>query len=163
MRILVITNDGTVFLKDRGKAEDMFGGRVTEVLRLKRSLSGEHDVSLAVISGRYGMIDGNETISGYAGAPDTAGGYAELQVRTDYAGKLRGISKRFDMTMVFVPKEMMRILIGKGSLPENTLAVTSPEFRDMFERNGWTFLERKGARVGKENLKRIISFSVSSS
>ena len=155
MRILVVTNDGTVFLRDHGKAEEMFGGRVTEVIRLKTMLSNEHEVSLAIISGKYGMICGNKTISKYTGAPDTAEGYTELQTRTDYAGELKKMTGSFDATMVFVPKDMMRILIGSCALPKNTVAVTSPEFKDLFEMRGWTFLERRGARIGKDNTERI--------
>jgi len=159
MRILIVTNDGTVFLKDEGKAEEILGGRVREVLDLKRSLSDGHDVSLALISGRYGLISGDRVISQYSNAPDTSAGYAELQTRTDYAGRLKVMSRSFDMTMVFVPKDMMRILIAGGSLPRNTLAVTSPEFIDVFEKNGWKFLERKGARIGNKNAESIRSLS----
>ena len=161
MRILIVTNDGTVFLKERGSAEEMFGGRVTEVLRLKTSLSEGHDVSLAVISGRYGLISGDETISRYTDVPDSAGGYKELQIRTDYAGRLKMMSGQFDLTLVFVPKDMMHVLIENGSLPENTMAVTGREFMDVFERNGWMFLERNGARIGKKNAEAIRSFSSS--
>ena len=162
MRILMVTNDGTVFLRDHGKAEEMFGGRVTEVIRLKAMLSNEHDVSLAIISGKYGLVCGDEIISKYAGAPDTAEGYAELQTRTDYAGELKKMTGSFDVTMVFVPKDIMRIMIEMKSLPHNTVAVTSPDFRNIFERNGWTFLERRGARVGKENAERIRAHSLHS-
>jgi len=162
MNILAVTNDGTVFLKEKGKAEEIFGGRVTEVRRLKDSLSNEHNVSMALISGRYGLVSGDEIISRYTDPPDTSEGYAELQHRTDYAGRLKEMSDEFDMTMIFVPKDMMRILIGNGSLPCNTLAVTSPEFKDVFEKNGWIFMERKGARIGKKNAEAIGSLSCSS-
>ena len=64
-------------------------------------------------------------------------------------------------SMVFVLKEIIRILMERESLPKNTVGVTSMEFAYIFERNGWTFLERRGARIGKENAEmiRIISSS----
>ena len=35
------------------------------------------------------------------------------------------------------------------------IAVTSPDFKEECEKRNWTFLERRGARVGNDNADEI--------
>ena len=42
-----------------------------------------------------------------------------------------------------------------GIANDKLIAVTSPRFKDECEKRGWTWLERKGARVGDANADEI--------
>jgi len=163
MKVLVITNDSAVFRYEEASAEEIFGGRVTEVRNLKRRIYEICETSFGIISGRYGFISGDRAISRYEDVPDSEIEYKRLQERTDFATLIQMVSEHFDATLIFVPKEMMR-LIMKEDLKGRIIASTSLEFREEFKRRGWSFYERRGARVGKDNANRIVSelFSFSS-
>jgi len=156
LRVLVITNDSTVFLHDGVcAAKDMFGGRVTEVKNFCGMISDVCDVSFGVISGRFGFVPGEYTVMPYAEITDTPQAYYELQERKDYASMIDYVSRPFDVTVVFVPKAMMAILLDNDALHGNVMAVTDEAFREHFEGNGWHWYKRSGARIGKANADAI--------
>ena len=156
MRVLVITNDSSVFLrKGLCSAEDMFGGRVREVRNFCRRLSAVCDVSLGIISGRFGFVPGSYTIMPYDEITDTPEAYVELQRRRDYALNINMASRIFDRTIVFVPKVMMAVLLDNNAFPGKVIAVTDGMFREHFEERGWSWYARSGARIGKDNADRI--------
>ena len=156
MKALVITNDSTVFRYKEASAEEMFGGRVTEVRNLKRRVYEICETSFGIVSGKYGFISGDRVISKYDEVPDSEAGYKELQERTDFPAWISMVSEQYDFVLIFVPKEMMR-LIMKEDLKGKIIASTSLEFKEEFQRRGWMFCERKGARVGKKNADGIVS------
>jgi len=164
MKILVVTNDSTVFKHEEAKAEEMFGGRLTEVRNLKNRISGVSDVEFSIISGEHGLISGDRTIKRYVDVPDTLSGYLRTQEKTRFSEAISELTRSYDVTLIFVPKEMMRILL-KNELQGMVIAVTNAEFKEEFKRRGWYYLERRGARIGKENFQTIyeiiFSFSVS--
>lgn len=156
MRVLVITNDSAVFLKNGlCSAEEMFGGRVREVRNFCDRLSSVCDVSFGVISGRFGFVPGSYTIMPYGEITDTPEAYVELQMRKDYATKINMVSRIFDRTIVFVPKAMMAVLLDSDAFPGKVIAVTDGMFREYFEERGWSWYGRSGARIGRENADRI--------
>jgi len=156
VRVLVITNDSSVFLSDGVcAAKDMFGGRVTEVRNFCTRLSEICEVSFAVISGRFGFVPGEYTVMPYPEVTDTPEAYHELQVRKDYASKINFVSRVFDRVVVFVPKAMMAVLLDNDAFPGNVTAVTAKEYKEHFEMNGWSWYERSGARIGKANAAAI--------
>jgi len=156
MRVLVITNDSTVFLKNGlCSAAEMFGGRVKEVRNFCNRLSAVCDVSYGMISGRFGFVPGEYTIMPYDEITDTPEAYVELQERKDYATKINIVSRPFDRIIVFVPKAMMALLLDNDAFPRNVTAVTDEMFREHFINNGWSWHKRSGARIGKENADRI--------
>ena len=163
MKVLVITNDSTVFRYEEAKAEDMFGGRLTEVRNLKQRISEMFETSFGIISGRYGFISGDRAITKYENVPDSETEYKMLEERTGFSEWISMVSEGFDVTLLFVPKGMMRMLMNV-SIKGRIISSTSPEFKDEFERRGWSFYERKGARVGRNNADMIVSelLSVSS-
>ncbi|MDR0198396.1 MAG: hypothetical protein LBI08_01455 [Methanomassiliicoccaceae archaeon] len=156
MRVLVITNDSTVFLKDGVcSAKDMFGGRVTEVRNFCNRLSAVCDVSFGIISGRFGLVPGEYVIMPYHEITDTPEAYCELQERKDYATKINMVSRPFDRVIVLVPKIMMAILLDNDAFPRKVIAVTDKAFREEFGKRGWSWYERSGARIGKANADKI--------
>ena len=158
-QVLVITNDSTVFLTKKWvSAYEMFGGRFTEVKNLAERLKKYAQVSFGVISGQFGFVPSNYVIMDYDNVPSCKEEYEELQERTDFVGKIEFITRGFfDRVIVCVPKDMFAMLID--SLPRGkVIAVTSPDFKDVCEERGWTFLPRSGARVGSDNADRICEF-----
>ncbi|MDO5862471.1 MAG: hypothetical protein Q4Q58_06755, partial [Thermoplasmata archaeon] len=52
--------------------------------------------------------------------------------------------------------DMFQMFLDRGEMPDNVLiAVTSPRYREVCEQHGWTWLERRGARVGDANADEI--------
>jgi hypothetical protein len=162
--ILVITNDSTVFLKDGlANAFEMFGGRVTEVKELVARLdtASKNDkkmceVSYGLISSHFGFVPGNYTIAPYENTMSCKEDYERVQASKDYLGKLEYVAKPFDKIVVCVPKDMFAMMLEYNTFEkEKVIAVTSLDFRNDCEERGWAFLERKGARIGKENSEKI--------
>jgi len=155
MKALVITNDSTVFRYKEASAEEMFGGRVTEVRNLKRRIYEICETSFGIISGKYGFISGDRVITKYEDVPDSEAEYKRLQERTDFPAWISMVSERYDVILIFVPKEMMRMIMNED-IKSRVIASTSLEFKEEFQRRGWMFYEKKGARVGKKNADDII-------
>ena len=155
-RILVISNDSTVFLSNGFvSAFEMFGGRLTEVKNLVARLNDVCDISFAIISGEFGFIPANYVVRRYDRVPSCKEDYEELQERKDFVGQTRFITQAFDRVIVCVPKDMFAMLIP--ALPKGkVIAVTNECFKEECERNGWTYYPRKGARVGDANADAIV-------
>ena len=154
--MLVISNDSTVFLSNGFvSAFEMFGGRLTEVKNLVARLNDVCDISFAIISGEFGFIPANYVVRKYDRVPSCKEEYEELQERKDFVGQTRFITQAFDRIIVCVPKDMFSMLIP--ALPKDrVIAVTNECYRDVCEKNGWTFYLRKGARVGDANADAIV-------
>ena len=155
-RILVISNDSTVFLKNGFvSAFEMFGGRLTEVKNLVARLDKVCDISFAIISGEFGFIPANYVVRKYDRVPSCKEEYEELQERKDFVGTTRFITQAFDRIIVCVPKDMFSMLIP--ALPKGrVLAVTNECYKEVCEKNGWSYYPRKGARVGDANADAIV-------
>lgn len=164
-RVLIVTNDSTVFLKRTLSTPwELFGGRVTEVKNLVERLDTAVDdkgrklcdVSFGVITTRYGFVPGNYNILPYEDVMSDRKGYEEAEERKQFVEQTSFLTRPFDKVVMCVPNDMFRMFLEKGDIQDGKLiAVTSPEFRDECVRRGWTWLERKGARVGKENADEI--------
>lgn len=165
-RILVVTNDSTVFLQKNRIATpfEMFGGRMTEVKNLVKRLdtavkddgSKLVDVSFGVISTKYGFVPGNYNITDYPDVMDSKEDYEEADARTEFVARTSFITRAFDKVILCVPKDMFAMFLKEDSIWDGKLiAVTSSEFKDECERRGWMWLERKGARVGDSNADEI--------
>jgi hypothetical protein len=162
--VLVITNDSTVFLKKGlATAFEMFGGRAEEVKKLVTKLDSASkdgrkmcDVSYGVISTRFGFVPGNHVITNYKDVMSKKEDYERVQREKDFLGKLNQVSIYFDRVVVCVPKDLFAMFLQDETfLPGKVIAVTCPAFSDECFLRDWTFLERKGVRLGKENAEKI--------
>lgn len=155
-RVLVISNDSTVFLKDGFvSAFEMFGGRLTEVKKLVERLNDVCDISFAIISGKFGFIPANYVIRKYDFVPSCKEDYEKLQAEKDFVGMTRELTQIFDRVIVCVPKDMFAMLIP--ALPQGrVIAVTNEIYKDVCAKYGWSFYLRNGARVGNENADAIV-------
>lgn len=162
--VLIVTNDSTVFLKKGlATAFEMFGGRAEEVKKLVARLDTAQkdgrkmcDVSYGVISSRFGFVPGNYVITNYDGIMASKEDYERVQNEKDYLGQLNQVSMYFDRIIVCVPKDMFQMMLDDQTfLHGKVIAVTNPVFEEECSKRGWTYLERKGARVGNENVEKI--------
>lgn len=164
-RILIVTNDSAVFLKRTLSTPwELFGGRVTEVKNLVERLDTATDdrgrklvdTSFGVITTRYGFVPGNYNILPYDDVMSDRKGYEEAEARKGFVEQTSFLMRPFDKVVMCVPNDMFRMFLEKGGIDDGKLiAVTSPEFKEECERRGWTWLERRGARVGRENADEI--------
>ncbi|MGN0098561.1 MAG: hypothetical protein ACI38Y_04475, partial [Candidatus Methanomethylophilaceae archaeon] len=165
-RILIVTNDSTVFT-DKNKlrtAFEMFEGRMTEVKKLVARLdtatkeNGDKlcDVSFGVITTKYGFVPGNYNITGYDYVMSDKAGYQECEDRKQFVEQVSYLTQPFDKTIFCIPKDMFAMFLEADMIRDGAvIAVTSPDFKEECEKRGWTFLERKGARVGNDNADEI--------
>lgn len=165
-RILIVTNDSTVFLvKNRiATAFELFGGRVTEVKNLVKRLDtavddrGQKlcDVSFGVITTKYGFVPGNYQIMEYLNVMSNREEYLQADLDKNFVSQTSFMTRPFDKVIMCVPKDMFSMFLDADEIEHGkVIAVTSPEFREECEKRGWTFLERKGARVGDANADEI--------
>lgn len=165
-RILIVTNDSTVFLnKNRlDSAFNMFGGRMTEVKNLVARLdtatdeNGKKlcDVSFGIISTKYGFVPGNYMITGYDDVMSDKEGYLEAEERKQYVEQVSYLTQPFDKVIFCMPKDMFSMFLEADQIQNGKLiAITSPDFKEECEKRDWVYLERRGARVGNENADRI--------
>ena len=165
VRILVVTNDSTVFRsKGVDSAFNMFGGRVTEVKSLVARLDTAVDekgrklcdVSYGVITTRYGFVPGNYVIDSYPRVMSNREEYEFIDEHKNFVEQVSYLTRPFDKVVMCIPKDMFAMFLERGDIWDGKLiAVTSPDFKEECERRGWSFLERKGARVGNENADEI--------
>lgn len=163
--LLIVTNDSEVFLSKKLEAAgDLFGGRVTEIKDFVKSMEAEFDkegsntwtISFGIISTLFGFVPSTYCIAQYSYAMSNKEQYQAVQDRKDYAGTLEYVSRGYDKVLVCVPKEMFRIMADNYAFHKGKIiAVTSKEFEGLCKENDWIFLERKGARLGKENAEKV--------
>jgi hypothetical protein len=162
--VLVVTNDSTIFLKKGlATAFEMFGGRTEEIKRFVARLDTAQkdgrklcDVSYGIISSRFGFVPGNYVITNYDGVMAGKKDYERVQEEKDYLGQLNQIAMYFDRIVVCVPNDMFAMMLNDETfLQGKVIAVTSKAFEEECTRRNWVFLERKGARLGKENAEKI--------
>lgn len=165
-RILIVTNDSTVFLKPNGvdSAFSMFGGRMTEVKNLvarldtavKEDGSKLCDVSFGVITTKYGFVPGNYVIGAYDQVMSDRAGYEAAQEAKSYIEQTSYLCQPFDKVIFCIPKDMFAMFLEADQIDNGKLiAVTSLDFKEECEKRDWIFLERRGARVGNENADEI--------
>ncbi len=165
-RILIVTNDSTVFLQ-KGRLStpfEIFGGRVTEVKNLVKRLdtatkddgSKLVDVSFGVISTKYGFVPGNYNILSYDDVMSSKEEYEAADERKGFIEQTSYLMRPFDKVILCVPNDMFAMFLERDGIPNGRLiAVTGTRFKEDCERHGWTWLERKGARIGNENADGI--------
>lgn len=165
-RVLIITNDSTVFLvRNRiDSAFNMFGGRVTEVKNLVKRLdtavkedgSKLCDVSFGIITTRYGFVPANYQIEDYPRVMSNKEEYEAVDAVNHFVEKTSFLTRPFDKVVICVPKDMFAMFLRADAIEHGkVIAVTSPDFKEECESRGWTWLERKGARVGDANADEI--------
>ena len=119
-RILVVTNDGTVFRsKGVDSAFNMFGGRVTEVKSLVARLDTAVDdkgrklcdVSYGVITTRYGFVPGNYVIDSYPRVMSNREEYEFVNAANHFVEQTSYLCRPFDKVIFCIPKDMFAMFL----------------------------------------------------
>ena len=114
------------------------------------------DVSFGVITTRFGFVPGNYQIMDYPEVMSDRKGYQEAEEQRQFVEQTSFLTRPFDKTILCVPNDMFQMFLDYDGIANGKLiAVTSPRFKDECEKRGWTWLERKGARVGDANADEI--------
>ena len=143
VRILIVTNDSTVFRsKGIDSAFNMFGGRATEgknlVSRLDTAVdeNGKKlcDVSYGVITTRYGFVPGNYVIDSYPRVMSNREEYEFVNEAKNFVEQVSYLSRPFDKTIFCIPKDMFAMFLEADQIwNDKLIAVTSPALKERVE------------------------------
>ncbi len=165
LRILIVTNDSTVFNSPGiDSAFNMFGGRATEVKNLTARLDtavasdGKKlcDVSYGVITTRYGFVPGNYVIDRYDRVMSNREEYEYIDNAKNFVEQVSYLCRPFDKVIFCIPKDMFSMFLEADQIWNGKLiAITSKDFEEECAKRDWIFLERRGSRVGSGNADKI--------
>jgi len=138
------------------RAEDLLGGRLREVVRLKEHLSSSADTHLVIVTYAYGVIDGDRSIEPYEGYCTDAN-VAELEDRHAMTDGLRRRCQEADLTVVCLPNDLLEFFLARGAFPsvQRCVFVASASMHPYLQGCRCS-LTRRGARVGRENVSKIL-------
>lgn len=145
-------------------AKAMFAGMFVEVRNFKDQLSESSEVSLNIISGRYGLLEENDSIVPYVSNIKLNSDVEKLDNRTAFSQKMIEKAINSDIVLIFLPASFVSYLVSIkwfGSLDtiSRVVLVTCKHFKDHFSHMyNVTILDRKGvARIGLVNREKIVS------
>ena len=173
-RTLLLSNESEIFLihgsngfrwdalsavhrSSKFRAEELFGGRFTEIKRFKDRLSESLDTHLAIISFAHGLVDGDYPISPYEG-------YCEGE-RINSVEKAHGLSDAVhfiteapEMIIVCLPNDILSHLLDAGALPVHKCIFVASVSMHHRLHDSPLVLIRRGARLGRDNAEKIMRF-----
>ena len=132
MRVHIVSNDSTVFLKDQGDVSEIFGGRYTEVRNFCKRASLRYEIKISIITGEYGLLTSPHRISRYEKITDSKEEYVKLERKFCYSKKIFEESKSVDVLILFVPKDMTKIILQQGNNDCKLITVTNyiPKYKE---------------------------------
>ncbi|MGD9779909.1 hypothetical protein [Methanomethylovorans sp.] len=144
-------------------ARTMFAGMFTEVRDFKDNLSN-YNISLYIISGRYGLLGEDEIIIPYVSNISSTNDIEILDKRTDFSQRILEKTTESNIVIILLPIQFISYLLTIdwfSLLNSNStiVLVTSKHFKEKFsDMPNIKLLERKGvARMGSYNREEIIS------
>ncbi len=155
MKLHVVSNDSTVFLKDQGDISEIFGGRYTEVRNFCNRASLIYEVKVSIITGEYGLVTSPRCIYKYKKITDSTEDYVKLEKKFCYAKRIWEESKSSDVLILLVPKDMIEIILQQCNSSCKLISVTNFVPRNEIVDPNWHLIRRKGARIGKKNENTI--------
>lgn len=151
MKLHVVSNDSTVFLRDQGDVSEIFGGRYTEIRNFCNRASVMYEVKISVISGKYGLITSPHCICKYKKITDSKEDYIRLEKKFCYSRKIWEESESSDVLILFVPKDMTKIILQQCNSNCKVITVTNFAPENDITNPDLYLIKRKGARIGKKN------------
>lgn len=144
-------------------ARTMFAGMFTEVRDFKDNLSN-CNISLYIISGRYGLLGEDEIIIPYVSNISSTNDIEILDKRTGFSQRMLEKTTESNIVIILLPIQFISYLLTIdwfSLLNSNStiVLVTSKHFKEKFsDMPNIKLLERKGvARMGSYNREEIIS------
>lgn len=144
-------------------ARTMFAGMFTEVRDFKDNLSN-CNISLYIISGRYGLLGEDEIIIPYVSNISSTNDIEILDKRTGFSQRMLEKTTESNIVIILLPIQFISYLLTIdwfSLLNSNStiVLVTSKHFKEKFsDMPNIKLLERRGvARMGSYNREEIIS------
>lgn len=144
-------------------ARTMFAGMFTEVRDFKDNLSN-YNISLYIISGRYGLLGEDEVIIPYVSNISSVNDIEILDKRTGFSQRMLEKTTESTIVIILLPIQFISYLLTIdwfSLLNSNStiVLVTSKHFKEKFsDMPNIKLLERRGvARMGSYNREEIIS------
>lgn len=144
-------------------AKYMFSGMFSEVRDFSSVLITITPTDLYIISGRYGLINENDSIIPYSKDVKTISELQKLDENTGFIKKIHSLINEYSLIIFLLPRDYIQFFITKGifesiSKHHSAVIVTgnqNSEILSKFPR--FTILSRKGvARLGNKNRSKII-------
>jgi cytoplasmic iron level regulating protein YaaA (DUF328/UPF0246 family) len=144
-------------------AKFMFSGMFSEVRDFSNRLAKITPTDLYIISGRYGLINENDSILPYSKNVKTIPELKNLDEKTGFFEKTHTLVNKYSLIIFLLPRQYIQYFITKEffeSIPKNhpIVIVTGTHNCDIFSKYPMiTILPRKGvARIGNKNRNKII-------
>jgi len=143
-------------------AEFMFSGLFTEVRNFYNELDEIKNTDLYVISGRYGLINGDEEIIPYKAHMKNQENLKNLDKRTDFSIDIMEKVNKYDLNLFFFTKRYLNFLISKQifrKINNEIFIVTSSAMIDKLENyniDNLNIFRKIGiSRISWQNRKKI--------
>lgn len=139
-------------------AEDLFGGRFTEVRNLRNQLACKVKVKLAIVTRKYGLIEGEERITPYLGYVSNTQGICEIEENFALCETIRKMIDACDMAIICLPKNILSFFIRNQvfSKKSKIVFITTEDLAINLKGDYFITMPRRGARVGKDNAQRLL-------
>ncbi len=141
-------------------AKFMFTGPFSEVRSFSEEIKKYGDVSLYLLSGRYGVIDQEVEIIPYDSTLNDEVSLRNLDLSTSFSDNIKSISLHSDIVIFLLPKQTLEYLIEKRVFEVGKIlkiAVCSKSTGTNMEKLGFEIFNRPGvARIGVKNKEKIL-------
>ncbi|MDD5142874.1 hypothetical protein [Methanoregula sp.] len=153
----------TILKKYIRPAKYMFSAVFSEVRDFSDESAELTRTDLYIISGRYGLINGNDEIIPYSKTVKTSIELAELDRKTDFVKNIQTLLNQYSIIIFLLPSEFIKFFLIVGffdSIPkkQTVIIVTSTQNNTILGKYpNFITLSRKGlARLGAINREKII-------
>jgi len=153
----------TEILKDYTRqAKLMFSGNFSEIREFSNYLEKYGNVKINILSGRYGMIDGDRIIIPYNYHLNSEHKLTELDNKTNFARAIQVVCEKSDIIIISLPAYILEYIIKKNIfIPKNKslrIVVCGNYFLNVMKESGFIAFPRLGvARLGKDTRHKIIN------
>lgn len=153
-----------IILKDYIRpAKFMFSGMFSEVRDFSNKLATITPTNLYIVSGRYGLINENDSIIPYSKNVKTNVELKNLDDNTAFVEKIHSLLSDYTLIIFLLPSQYIKFFYANGifesiSKKHSVVIVTGTQNNDILSKYPhFTILSRKGvARLGYKNFNKII-------
>jgi len=145
-------------------AKNMFAGRFAEIRSFEEKLKNLIQVEILIISGRYGLINGDMEIIPYDYSIDKQADLKDFDEKHKFLPKLKTLLSGSTHLIIFLPKIFIEYFLKKGffdKLPNDLkiIIISSKEFEEPLKKyQNIILLERRGvSRLRNTDSDKILS------
>jgi hypothetical protein len=145
-------------------AKNMFAGRFTEIRSFEDKLKDVIEVEILIVSGRYGLINGDMEIIPYDYSIDKKVNLKDFDEKYKFLSKLKAQLPGSTHLIILLPKIFIKYFMKQGFFEElpyglKIIIVSSKEFEEPLKKyQNIILLERRGvSRLRNQDSDRILS------